>query len=280
MRPRLVEYFVERLGTGLFVPDYAVMLSLAIVLGVWLCVRQSERAGLEAGKVFRAAVVAVCAALVSARLYVVIQHWEHYGSDPADALSPWSGGLASYGAFLGGTLGLLLAARRERLRVGEFLDACAPSLALAVTLGRVGCFLNGCCHGGLSGAAWAVRFPPGSDVQLEHASAGLVRAWQPSLPVHPTQLYESVFALALLFLLLAWRRRARRGGELFALFFALYPLGRFFDEFLRGDERGTLFGLSLPQVFSLAAVAVAACALASMRRGTPATAAPAAVTTV
>jgi phosphatidylglycerol:prolipoprotein diacylglycerol transferase len=99
-----------------------------------------------------------------------------------------------------------------------------------------------------------------------------------SLPVHPTQLYESAFALALFFLLLAWRKRVRRGGELFALFFVLYPLGRFFDEFLRGDERGTLFGLSLPQVFSLAAVAVAACAVASMRRSAPGVAATAAHT--
>lgn len=266
MRPRIVEFFIERLGTGFFVPDYAVMLSLAIVLGVYLCMLQAERVGLETGKAFRVSIAAILAALVSARLYVVIQHWDYYRLNFSEVFSPWGGGLASYGAYLGGTLGLLLAARYEGLPTARFLDACAPYMALAVVFGRVGCFLNGCCHGHVSDAAWAVRFPADSDAQLQHLSSGWVETNQMSLPVHPTQLYEAAFALALFFLMLVWRKRVRHEGALFALFFLLYPLARFFNEFLRGDERGTLFALSLPQVLSLTVLAVAACALASMRR--------------
>src|SRR5947209_11008839 len=205
MRPRIVEFFIHWLGTGFFVPDYAIMLSLAIVLGVYLCVRQADRVGLETSKVIRTSVIAILAALVSARLYTVIQYWAYYEQHLAEVFIPWSGGLASYGAYLGGTLWLLLAARRERLPTAQFLDLCAPAMALAVALGRVGCFLNGCCYGRISAVAWAVRFPVGSDPHLEHLAHGLVGPTQMSLPVHPTQLYESLFALALFFFLLAYR---------------------------------------------------------------------------
>ncbi|MGB8510944.1 MAG: prolipoprotein diacylglyceryl transferase [Pyrinomonadaceae bacterium] len=245
-------------GTGFFVPDYALMLSIAIVFGVALCLREAERAGYETGRIFRACLIAICSAFVSARLYVVIQDRDYYGTHVSEIFQFWKGGLASYGAYAGGVLAAVFAARWQRLTVAKFLDCCAPAIALAMVFGRLGCFLNGCCHGRISHLPWAVRFPSDSDPYLAQLGRGLIDSSQTlSLPVHPTQLYEAFYAL-LLFLFLTWyRKRQKFDGELFALLFALYPLGRFVNEIFRDDERGIIFGISLPQFFSLVSIVIA-----------------------
>lgn len=266
MRPRLVEFFVNHIGTGFFVPDYAFALSVAIVLGLYLTMKQAERAGLELERVFRACVIIIVAALVCARLYVVIQHLDYYRQQPLEIPQLWKGGLASYGAYIGGGLTAIFAAKWQRLSVGKFLDCCAPSIALSIAIGRIGCFLNGCCHGKTSNLPWAMRFPEDSGPYYNHLHQGLIAPHQLSLPVHPTQLYESFYALILFLVLLRFRKDQKRDGELFAVLFVLYPLGRFFIEFLRDDDRGFISLLSVPQVFSLTVAILAGSFLLAWRR--------------
>lgn len=266
MRPRIVEFFLHQIGTGFFVPDYATALSVAIVLGLYLTMKQAERATLEPRKVFRACLIMIGVALVSARLYDVVQHLDSYRQRPVEILQIWKGGLASYGAILGGGLAAILAAKWQRLSLGKFLDCCAPSIALAICIGRIGCFLNGCCHGKISSLPWAMRFPEDSGPYYNHLHEGLIAPHQLSFPVHPTQIYESVFALLLFLFLLRYRKNQNRDGELFAVLFMLYPLGRFFIEFLRDDDRGSLSFLSLPQVFSVLVALIATGFLITLRR--------------
>lgn len=266
MRPRIVEFFLNQIGTGFFVPDYAIALSVAIVVGLYLTMKQAERAELENEKVFRACVISIAAALISARLYVVLQRLDEYRQHPLEILLIWKGGLASYGAYLGGGLAAIFAAKWQRLSLGKFLDCCAPSIALAICIGRIGCFLNGCCHGKLSNLPWAMRFPEDSGPYYNQLHEGLIAPHQLSLPVHPTQIYESLLALGLFLFLLRYRKNQKRDGQLFAMLFVLYPLGRFFMEFLRDDDRGSISVVSLPQVSSIVVAMLAVSFLLAGRR--------------
>ena len=266
MRPRLVEYFVNQIGVGFFVPDYAVALSVAIVVCLYLTIKQAERAGLEPEKVYRACIITIAVALASARLYVVLEHPDDYSQQPLEIFQIWKGGLSSYGAYLGGGLAAIFAARWQRLSTGKFLDSCAPYIALSISIGRIGCFLNGCCHGKPSTLPWAMRFPEDSGPYFNQLHQGLIAPHQLSLPVHPTQLYESLFALGIFLLLLRCRKSLKRDGELFALLFVLYGIGRFLVEFLRDDDRGFVSVLSVPQLLSIIIAALSVSFLLGRRR--------------
>ncbi|MSP16433.1 MAG: prolipoprotein diacylglyceryl transferase [Myxococcales bacterium] len=154
---------------------------------------------------------------------------------PRDCLAPlkfWEGGLAYYGGFLLAAPVGFWYARRQKLGVWRVSDLTAPGIALGLFFGRIGCFLNGCCHGAQCDLPWAVTFP------------------QRSIPhnVHPAQLYEALGSLALFVLLyFVVRPRKRRHGEVFAWLLVGYGVLRFVLEFVRADPRGSLFGLSTSQ---------------------------------
>jgi phosphatidylglycerol:prolipoprotein diacylglycerol transferase len=190
-------------------------------------------------------------------LYIVLRHLSYFAADPVEIFLFWKGGLASSGAIIGGLGAAVLLARLQRLPMAAIFDCCAPSIALTIVLGRIGCFLNGCCYGSRTEIFWAMRFPPGSGPHYAHLQSGLISADQLSLPVHPTQLYEAGYALIVLLVLLKWRRRLSGNGRLFALLFVLYPLGRFANEFLRADDRVFFFGWSFPQWLALMSMTAA-----------------------
>lgn len=135
------------------------------------------------------------------------------------------------GGLLGGWLGVAVAKRRMGLS-GRRGNALAAPIALGLLLGRIGCFLNGCCYGTATGLPWGVDFGDG-------------------IRRHPTQLYEAAFALAALVALrLPWGRRARP-GRLFGLFLIAYLGFRFVEELVRAGDR-PLLGMSPYQVLALA----------------------------
>jgi phosphatidylglycerol:prolipoprotein diacylglycerol transferase len=170
----------------------------------------------------------------------------------------WRGGLTYYGGLIAAAAYGIHFLRREHFPVLKGMDGAAMGISLGLFFGRMGCFLGGCCFGlptdgplGLSFPAWS----PASDAQFraqQLASAGL-----PSLPVHPTQLYEALGCLALTAtLMLALHPRKRFDGQVFCAFLAGYSVLRFALEYLRADDRGALFGLSTSQLISVAVIAV------------------------
>jgi phosphatidylglycerol:prolipoprotein diacylglycerol transferase len=135
-------------------------------------------------------------------------------------------------------------------------DAVAPSVAIGAAVGRIGCFLNGCCDGAVCNLPWAVRFPAGSHAWARQINAGLIEPWAPlSLPVHPTQLYAAAAGFLILALLVAYYSRQRRQGEIMALLMILYPLSRWPIEAFRGDEPALFAGMTLSQNISLGLLA-------------------------
>jgi phosphatidylglycerol:prolipoprotein diacylglycerol transferase len=135
-------------------------------------------------------------------------------------------------------------------------DVAAPAVAIGAAVGRIGCFLNGCCDGAMCNLPWAVRFPAGSHAWVRQVNAGLLPPDAAvSLPVHPTQLYAGIAAFLVLVLLLAYYPRQRRQGEIMALLMILYPVTRWPIEALRGDEPALLAGMTLAQNISLGLLA-------------------------
>lgn len=251
MRTRWLDALPEGLAAHLWMPDFVTLEAVAIVLGIYWAMRRAESVGLDPAAVFRAGVFTIAFAFTGARLYSVVEHFSYYADHPAEALFFWNGGMVSYGAYAGGFVGALLAARWQQLPRARFLDCCALPMAAGMVLGRVGCFLNGCCFGAASSLPWALSFPPGSPAHDQHLRLGVVGPEELSLAVHPTQLYEALFGLALLLVLAGYRASEPRAGHTFNLFFILYPLGRFLNELLRADDRGTFYFLSQPQLVSI-----------------------------
>jgi len=167
----------------------------------------------------------------------------------------WQSGFVLYGGLIAGVATGVLYIKMRGQSVSQIADLVAPSVMLALAFGRIGCFLNGCCHGKVGHGFPCMTFPPDSPAAREQH-----KGWQErSDPVHPTQLYETVAALAFFFLL-SWlyKKKRKAQGEIFLFMCMLYSAWRFLIEFLRGDERPQWLGeLSYSQVVSIALFVVA-----------------------
>ena len=182
----------------------------------------------------------------------------HWGKDCLRVFKFWDGGLTYYGGLLLAIpLGLWFL-RRNRIPQWKVADLAGIGIPLGLGFGRLGCFLSGCCYGQQADVGWAVSFPNGSPAWKDHYDRFLVGATDGSLPVHPTQLYESLACFAIAGLMMWWYKHKKTfDGEILWLFVLLYGMARFMVETLRGDERGEYFGLSTSEGISLVMIVMA-----------------------
>jgi phosphatidylglycerol---prolipoprotein diacylglyceryl transferase len=214
---------------------YGFLLALAFVVGLWIANRQARRAGLDPARVTDMAVYVLIGGLLGAKIMLVVVEWPFYVRNPRELLSI----LQSGGVFYGGLLGALPVAwwysRRHALDGWRTADVMAPGVAIGQVIGRLGCFSAGCCYGRPTSVPWAVTF--------RDAYATRQVGTPLDIPLHPTQLYESL-SVTVLFVFLLWlsRRRRFRGQVMLAYLFG-YAVIRFVIEFYRGDaSRGTVLG--------------------------------------
>ncbi len=238
MFPRLLE-----LGP-LTVYSYGVLLAAAYLLGLQLAVRRSRREGIPADRVLDLGIYVIIAALVGAKLLLLIVDFQYFRAHPAEI---WT--LArSGGVFYGGLIVAFAVAawyvRRHKLPIWTTGDMFAPGIALGHVVGRLGCLLAGCCYGKPTTMPWGITF------------TNLFAATNVGTPLnvalHPTELYEAGAELAILILLLATERRGHNfAGRTFWFYVALYAVSRFVIEFFRGDPRGMMWGYSTSQLISV-----------------------------
>ena len=214
---------------------YGFLLAIAFILGLWIANRQARRAGLDPARVTDMAVYVLIGGLLGAKIMLVIVEWPFYVRNPRELLSI----LQSGGVFYGGLLGALPVAwwyaRRHALDGWRTADVMAPGVAIGQAVGRLGCFAAGCCYGRATSVPWAVTF--------RDAYATRQVGTPLDIPLHPTQLYESI-SVTLLFVFLLWLsgRQRFRGQVMLAYLFG-YAVIRFVIEFYRGDAaRGTVLG--------------------------------------
>jgi len=170
---------------------------------------------------------------------------------PAWRFAVQRGGLVVYGGMAAAALGSLVFIKAKRYSYFRIIDIFMPYLALGQALGRIGCFMNGCCFGKVTGSIFSVVFPANSLPYTDHLDKGLIAPGAAhSCAVYPAQLYSSAVDLAIFAALAEIDRRKRWNGKTFWSYLILYPLKRFFIEFVRGDSPALLAGLTEYQLIS------------------------------
>ncbi|MCH1868312.1 prolipoprotein diacylglyceryl transferase [Nocardioides sp. CFH 31398] len=247
---------------------YALSIVLGVVLAIWLSERRWAARGGRRGEISDIALWAVPFGLVGGRLYHVVTDWRLYfgeGRNPVSALYVWNGGLGIWGAIALGALGAYIGARRAGIRVAPVMDVLAPGVLLGQAVGRWGNWFNQELYGRPTDLPWGLEIDP--------ANWPSGQEFEPGTTFHPTFLYESLWSLAGVALLLLLDRRLAMGrGRLVAAYVMVYTAGRGWIEMLRIDDvqMNDVGGLRLNVWTSIVVFALAAAYLLWTRSHPPA----------
>jgi prolipoprotein diacylglyceryl transferase len=231
---------------------YALWILLGIVVAAALTSRRLTARGAEPGVIFDFLLWTVLLGIVGARIFHVLTHPDDYffeGAELWKVFAIWEGGIAIFGALLGGAVGAWFASRQTGVRFWTFADALAPGLLLAQAFGRLGNWYNHELFGQPTGLPWGL--------EIEETNP----AWPVGLPAgtlfHPTFLYEILWNLAGVAVILLLDRRFRlQWGRLFAIYLIWYGLGRIVWESIRLDPSEIILGLRVNVWAALLAVAL------------------------
>lgn len=256
---------------------YGLMLGIAFIICLELSYRRARKYGFPQELIAAVAFWGLLSGLLGARIGYILSHTQEFSfGRPLEWIAIWQGGQTFFGGLAGGLVGLTVVVYLRRAKWWEIADLMAPVMALGHAIGRIGCFMRGCCYGKVTEMWCGIRFPDhidadsgmivGSDVYLDHLASGRIESSaQWSLPVHPTQLY-SVAALLVISAVL-WRLYDRRtfDGMIAVTYLILYGIWRFAIEFVRTEPRA-LFGLTVWQWTSICMVAAGVIAYACLRK--------------
>ena len=240
---------------------YALFILAGIIVAVVLTAGRMKARGMEPGLAIDIAIWAVPMGIIGGRLFHVATHLNDYfgeGKDWTAMFRLWEGGLAIYGAIILGSVGAYIACQVDikplkiesaGIRFLSFADALVPGLLAAQALGRWGNYFNNELFGSPTDLPWGILIPSSN----ESYPAGL----PDGLAFHPTFLYESLWSLlGIAVLLLLERRFNLRWGRMFAAYLMWYSFGRFFVESIRLDPSDVFFGLRTNQISALAGILV------------------------
>lgn len=264
--------------------SYGFMLALGFLAGTVLAYVLLKKTGQDPSHLLNLALLALVCGLAGARIFFVVHYWQNYAGGPVwRIMNIRDGGLELYGGLGLAILAIFVYLMVRKLPVLLYLDALAPVLMLGLAFGRLGCFLHGCCYGKDCDLSWAVSFPYGSFAYRAHLSEGKLTVpeelsnnrgeflpfmqldesqkplalQQRSLPVHPAQLYSSANGLLLCGILWWYFRRRKYDGQVLILALLLYGLSRIALEVVRTEPGLAGTGLSVSQIVSLLALALA-----------------------
>lgn len=210
---------------------YGVIIAVGAFLGLFMATRESDRLGLQKDLMVDLVVFAIPIAILSARFYYVIFEWDRYAGGPWwKVFAIWEGGIAIHGALIGSVITAIIFARVKKVNFWMIADVAAPALILGQAIGRWGNFVNQEAYGG-----------PISEATYNNFHQYLPNFIMDNMCIegvmhHPTFLYESVWNILVLALLLVLRRYNPLRGEIFLTYIMTYSIGRFFIEGLRTDS--------------------------------------------
>lgn len=209
---------------------YGIILGLAALVGLLLAIREGKRFAISPEFFMDLLLIGVPAAVIGARIYYVAFEWDNYKHSFYEMIAIWHGGIAIHGALIGAVIAAIIYTRVKKVNFWRIADIAAPSLIAGQMIGRWGNFVNQEAHGG--------PVDPEFLRDTLHLPSWIVNHMEiDGLFFHPTFLYESIWNLGVLLVLLVLRRRPwLRSGELFMSYFALYSIGRFFIEGVRTDS--------------------------------------------
>ena len=240
----------------LFIRFYGIILMTGTVAGAFLARRQAKKHGYDPEIVWDLFIYLLIGGIVGARIWHILTPSPSTGitagwylTHPLDALAVWKGGLGIPGAVIGGLIALFVYSRKTGIDFAEWTDIAAPGLALGQAIGRWGNFFNQELYGAPTNLPWKLYIDPAHRL----ASYANVEYY------HPLFLYESIWNLMNMFLLLWISRKfvdSLKQGDVFLIYLIVYPIGRFLLEFLRLDS-SLVDGININQTV-MAVVAVCA----------------------
>ena len=214
---------------------YGVLLAASYLLGLRLAMWRAKKWGLDPNRVLDLGIYIIIAALVGAKLLLLVVDFDQF-KDPRELLNLARLGGVFYGGLLLAVAVAFWYIARHRMPFWTTCDVFAPGIALGHVTGRLGCLAAGCCYGRPTDVPWAIVFTD----PLAATNVGTPL----NIPLHPTQLYEAGAALVIVTLLLVTERRGRPfAGRTFWSYMFLYAVSRYIIEMYRGDPRGTVFGI-------------------------------------
>ena len=231
---------------------YGLLIASAVLIGVNLSQYLAKQRDIDPSLIQKLTIWLVVTAIPCARLYYVIFQWSEYARNPGNILAIWKGGIAIHGAIIGGLVTTIVFARWHRISFWKLVDIVAPSLILGQAIGRWGNFFNSEAFGAPTNLPWKLYIP------IQQRPPG----FESFEYFHPTFLYESLWNLSVLCLLLTLFARAAKpnsqikDGTIFLVYLVTYSIGRFWIEGLRTDSLMLLSLLRIAQVISLAGIVV------------------------
>ncbi|ABO49441.1 prolipoprotein diacylglyceryl transferase [Desulforamulus reducens MI-1] len=226
--------------------SFGVMLSLGILAGLMISLWVAQRQGFYYEEVMDLAFYAIIGGLIGARVWEVMFSWDYYSQRLMEIPAIWHGGISVQGAILGGLLAVVWYCRKYRIAVWAMMDTLAPGVLVGQAIGRIGCFLNGCCYG-LPNEHLGFTYPPGTDAYLAFGAQ----------PLFPAVLFEASWDLIELAVLMFLYKRKPFNGFIALGYFILYSAGRFTLEFWRGDSLRTFMNFKAAQVSSVITILAA-----------------------
>ncbi|OQX81244.1 MAG: prolipoprotein diacylglyceryl transferase [Candidatus Omnitrophica bacterium 4484_70.1] len=217
---------------------YGVFVFLAISVGYFFLLSQARKERVDEKILSEIVFWSIVFGFAGARLVYILVEFRSFLRHPFELIFS-RGGFVFYGGLIFGILTFLFLVKKYNQNFFKLADIVSLAIPLTHSIGRIGCFFNGCCYGKPTKTFLGVKFPP---YTLAGASGE---------KIIPTQLISSFFLLLLFFYLLRFKERKRYEGEVFFLYLIIYSVFRFFIEFLRGDERGYIGIFSVSQFISL-----------------------------
>ncbi len=227
---------------------YGIIIAVAVALLLVITLREAKKLGITRD-IYSIAFWAIIGGIIGGRLAYVIYDWEHFVANPRDIIG--FQGLAQNGMIIGIVVAALIYMRVTRMRFPMLLsigDAVAVGTPLALAIGRIGCTINGCCHGQPSPFQFfplAITYTPRDTIPPVY--------W--GVPLYPTQIYHLLWGLIVFAIVWRLRGKLKPEGSLLFFFFCIFAAGDFVIWFLRTDEP-VLWGLRQAQVLDLAILAI------------------------
>lgn len=225
---------------GFTIALYGVIIAIGVLGGVLLAAHVAKLEGLDADLIWDFAIYAIIFSVIGARIYYVVFRWDAYKDNLLDVFNLRNGGLAIYGAVIAAFLTLWIYCRRKKQSFLQIADICVPGLVLGQIIGRWGNFTNREVFGEYTDNLLAMRLPAQMvrTADISETIAAHMAEGTNYIQVHPTFLYESLWNLALLCIMLVYRKHKKFEGEQWLLYLGGYGLGRAWIEGIRTD---TLF---------------------------------------
>ena len=253
---------------GFQIALYGVIIGIGVLCGVLMAAHVAKKEGMDVDLIWDFAIYAIIFSIIGARVYYVIFEWDMYRTNPLSVLNLRNGGLAIYGAVIASFITLFVYTRVKKVSFLQMVDVCVPGLILGQAIGRWGNFTNREVFGGYTDNLVAMRLPIDAvrarDISADVA-AHIVEGTN-YIQVHPTFLYESLWNLLILCIMLVYQKHKKFNGEIWLIYLGGYGLGRFWIEGIRTDQL-YIMGTTIPvsQLIAIFCVVIAVVADAAVR---------------